>query len=641
MLKRIKSNSLKKARILLFLFIGLLAPNFSEAATVTFNDGIELRGDKIYLNGEEFFIFAVGYAPWRPGQWPGKDKVDLALVEEDFRRIKDAGFNAIRTWDALQPEELALAEKFDLKVVQGIWLDPSHDFSDPYFIRDSLDYISKVVQWSKDYKSVLMYLVITEPKQDALLFAEEKKVLEFFKNIKQTIKNVDNKPVSMDSWIPLGFLDHSVWDVVTFNAFMFVPESINKSMGFDEYLVWIKENQAKGKPLFIGETGGFSVSKEKNNDIGFGGNTQEEQAKGDIESLKKCISAGVAGVTSVSWIDTWHYPSEPRIHGEDPWEWDGIIEFRNLEDTIGTPREVFYSLKKFSNELRHLLDSAKILHKDREAYKIRLVRHSAGLRIGKIIFEVRDTSGRPVRDAAVDIGLFLPVGWYEEMHKKRTDKDGRFIVTSNLIPEPKEQYLLISLGISGRNNDSKSGDLIFLKLDYSKEPNNKKFYTYRDEDSYLNHFYPTGWTGDYEDLAMDDAFPNNLFQGQSCIKIAYSAVKSLGGGWAGIYWQYPPFNWDEGERAINLSGNRSFVFWAKGLVGGEVIEEIGFGGNSPNSTKVKIGPIILGKEWKKYSINVEKEDLSKIISGFYLFVTKKSNPNGCEFFLDEISFSQD
>ena len=40
--------------------------------------------------------------------------------------------NTIRTWDALDPEELALAKENGLMVLQGIWLDPKEDFSDPH-----------------------------------------------------------------------------------------------------------------------------------------------------------------------------------------------------------------------------------------------------------------------------------------------------------------------------------------------------------------------------------------------------------------------------------------------------------------------------------------------------------------------------
>ena len=52
---------------------------------------------------------------------------------------------------------------------------------------------------------------------------------------------------------------------------MFVPESINQTIGFRNYLRWIKENHAVDKPVFIGETGGLSVSQAKLNNLGFGG----------------------------------------------------------------------------------------------------------------------------------------------------------------------------------------------------------------------------------------------------------------------------------------------------------------------------------------------------------------------------------
>ncbi|OQX53680.1 MAG: hypothetical protein B5M48_02805 [Candidatus Omnitrophica bacterium 4484_213] len=190
-----------------------------------------------------------------------------------------------------------------------------------------------------------MYLVMTEPSQEVVLSAGEDKTLEFFRKAKQVIQSIDNKPVSMDSWIPLGFLYHSFWDVITFNVFMFTPESINRTIGFENYVRWVKKNLAKDKPLFIGETGGFSVSKKKLNDLGFGGNSEEEQSKGNIESIQKTIAAGAVGVCTVSWIDTWHCPSNPNIHNNYPWEWNGILAIKDDTDLKGPPRKVYYDLR--------------------------------------------------------------------------------------------------------------------------------------------------------------------------------------------------------------------------------------------------------------------------------------------------------
>jgi len=54
----------------------------------------------------------------RPHQRPGVSYVDTnrRWTAMDFERIKAAHFNTVRTWDALAPEELALAQKNGLLV---------------------------------------------------------------------------------------------------------------------------------------------------------------------------------------------------------------------------------------------------------------------------------------------------------------------------------------------------------------------------------------------------------------------------------------------------------------------------------------------------------------------------------------------
>jgi len=722
---------MKRIFALLFvLLIVILRENFAFARQ-TFSNKIEIKDDWLYLNGEKFFINAVGYAGWRPSQWPGTDKVGLKLVDFDFKRIKDAGFNTIRSWAALSPEELSLAKKYDLYVIQGIWIDPTHDYSDSVFVEQALEQIRKEVSWSKDFDNVIMYLVITEPTQEAVLFAGKERTLNFFKQIKETIKRIDNKPVSMDSWIPLGFLDHSLWDVVTFNVFMFTPESINRAIGFKEYVKWIKENHAKDKPLFIGETGGFSVSRKKLNDIGFGGNTPSEQSKGDIDSINQSIAAGASGVCTVSWIDTWHYPGDPNTHDDHPWEWDGILGIPTKNDLEGIPRLVYYDLKTYNqaiiiepkedeiyyssvpisiysddsvHETKYRIDNSKwtILQKQNDHWwvgsqdlkekkgrhqleiickdkngsiltrklvgffiadkiealkpkiKISIISDKQAFSIGDIVslkIRLADWNNKPMPKEKISYGLFSPLGWKEEFGSGFTDEKGEMQITSTLKLEKQTQHLLASAGYIDVKDPYKRqySAIEFLEIKAppkavkdEKNKSFKPFVVYLDKNYPGNHFIPSSWTGDYEDLKLDDNFIVNPYSAKTCIKITYSAKGSHGGGWAGIYWQNPLNNWGQIEGGgFNLKGTTKLTFWARGDKGGEIIDEFGMGwpmGDYRDSATAKIETIVLAKDWKKYTIDITDKNLAYISCGFYFFVRKKSNPTGCTFYLDDIVY---
>ena len=59
---------------------------------------IEIKGDWIYVDGERFLVKGVGYSGWRPHELPWQVRPDGSLMENDFKLISEAGFNALRTW---------------------------------------------------------------------------------------------------------------------------------------------------------------------------------------------------------------------------------------------------------------------------------------------------------------------------------------------------------------------------------------------------------------------------------------------------------------------------------------------------------------------------------------------------------------
>ena len=61
------------------------------------------------------------------------------------------------------------------------------------------------------------------------------------------------------------------------------------------------------------------------------------------------------------------------------------------------------------------------------------------------------------------------------------------------------------------------------------------FYVYLDDQSKQNHFFPSGWMGDYADLRVNNAWAVDPHSGKTCIKIAYSAKATQNAGWAGMY----------------------------------------------------------------------------------------------------------
>lgn len=167
------------------------------------------------------------------------------------------------------------------------------------------------------------------------------------------------------------------------------------------------------------------------------------------------------------------------------------------------------------------------------------------------------------------------------------------------------------------------------------------FYVYANKASPGNHFLPSGWMGDADDLTLDAGNTEHPREGATCIKIRYSAVGSKSHQWAGLFWQERFNEWAGRPSGYDLSRMKRLAFWARGEKGGEVINQFKVGGvigSHRDSGSAQIGPVTLGRDWKLYTIDLSKADLSRIVGGFSFALAFMDNPSGADFYLDEIRF---
>lgn len=169
------------------------------------------------------------------------------------------------------------------------------------------------------------------------------------------------------------------------------------------------------------------------------------------------------------------------------------------------------------------------------------------------------------------------------------------------------------------------------------------FYVYQDKSS-KNRYTPSGYMPTGECLSIDDGWQYDVKDGKSCLRVIYDVSCSKESRkWIGVYWQNPADNWGSRKGGYNLTGATRLVFWAKGEMGGERIEEFRVGGLGagqmyPDSDTTSIGPVILTKDWKEYTIDLRGKDLSYISGGFSWVANVDSNPHHCTFYLDDIRF---
>jgi len=159
-------------------------------------------------------------------------------------------------------------------------------------------------------------------------------------------------------------------------------------------------------------------------------------------------------------------------------------------------------------------------------------------------------------------------------------------------------------------------------------------------------FAPSGWMGDgeygkqYMSVTSRSREVYRLGDPDSaCVCIKYTAGPAL---WTGVYWQYPDGNWgkDQGCRVMNAT---RVSFWARGKVGGELVEFKSGGTNAPgfahrDSFERSTGSTNLAGDLRRYEIDLQHEDLSSVIGAFACCITADSAGQEFTVYVDDIRF---
>lgn len=148
---------------------------------------------------------------------------------------------------------------------------------------------------------------------------------------------------------------------------------------------------------------------------------------------------------------------------------------------------------------------------------------------------------------------------------------------------------------------------------------------------------PSGWMGSVESLTVDGDYRDEpAHDGEASIRMRYDGKF----GWVGVAWQDPPNNWGDLEGGYDLTGATALELWARGAYGGE---KVSFGVGiiqkdkaHPDSGIAKVDGIQLTREWQRYTVPLEKVDLSSVKTGFVVTLTGRRTP--VTIYLDSIRF---
>uniref|UniRef100_UPI003D18FD0F Glycoside hydrolase family 2 catalytic domain-containing protein n=1 Tax=Labilibaculum antarcticum TaxID=1717717 RepID=UPI003D18FD0F len=315
---------------------------------------IELKDNWYHLDGEKYFIKAIGYEIGaRPGQAPYEDerKDELELMKFDLENIKEGGYNTIRTWSQYSENQLKLVQESGLKLIMGIDIKPEEDYGDPEFVKDSEIELKRVLNYAKKYDCIITYLVINEPQTDHIHSVTGKA----FVDLMNTLINIIHKghpgiPVTLSANAMISdYMDESIFDVYAYNCYDH-NEGQTATMGFKDYIKGLNELNGLDKP-FITTEFGYSVSPEGGNGQ-YGSNTLKQQSDGLISNYRDLIDAGAVGMCPFYYADGWWKGGEKSDHSlNQPEEWFGFWGYSDLNDKYGTPRPVWFAMRDYMKGL--------------------------------------------------------------------------------------------------------------------------------------------------------------------------------------------------------------------------------------------------------------------------------------------------
>jgi hypothetical protein len=315
---------------------------------------LEIKEGAYYINGEKTFINALGYEIGaRPGQHPYEDErtPELERMRNDLKVIKEAGFNAVRTWSELSEEQVKLVQESGLLLVYGIWIKPDGDFGDPEFVAAAEKQVREVMKWSKNYDCIITYLIMNEPMPAHIHAVGARHTTDLWTGLTKIIHGEHpGIPVTISNNSAIGeYLNERIFDVYGYNTYDYEEGLPGFTQSFSEHFVYLKKLNGENKPVLVTEFG-LSVSPTRDGKM-YGGMTRDLQASHIIKNFGEVLDAGVAGICPFYYADGWWKAGEPGIHNPLPEEWFGYWGYADANDTVGYPRPIWYEFKEYNQAL--------------------------------------------------------------------------------------------------------------------------------------------------------------------------------------------------------------------------------------------------------------------------------------------------
>lgn len=604
-------HSLVSLRRWLMAILALVPPVIGGKAVALSNSPVKVvvrqDGDhwQLHRNGQPFFIKGAG-------------------GEGSLARLKEAGANSIRTWDARRLEPvLEEAQRLGLTVCVGIWLHhegdtEGFDYSKPDMVRQQLERVEQYVKRFKDHPAVLLWSLGNE--MEGFEAGNKVEIWIAVEEAAKRVKSLDPNHPTMTVISELGgeriACIHRYCpsiDIIGINSYagsVSIAERYVRLNGTKPYIV--TEFGPPG-PWEVAKTTWDAAYEPTSTEKG---EWYRRAYLGSIQQKPLCLG---------SYAFLWGHKQETTT------TWYGMfLKDGDKLQAVDTMTELWTG-KPPANP-SPVLKGLRIRFRQKftpgERFFADLDASDAGGRPLQVRWLVQPEQPNKLTAGAEEQAL-------PELTNVIVRSDARFSEVQS--PATPGGYRLFAYVRNGAG--AAVANVPFYVIDNKTAAERRAtlpFVIYSDQSGAGSHYVPSGWMGNLKAIKMDVGCRTRPHSGTTCLSVRYQDSA----GWGAVAWQDPPEDWGDRTGGWDLTGAKELTFWARGEKGGEEVDFkfgiLGRDKSHPDSDNGALEKVRLTREWKQYRINLAGKDLSRIKTGFCWSLKGQNQP--LTFYLDDIQY---
>src|SRR5712692_4055536 len=277
-----------------------------------------VQGKFLLVGKEKFWVKGVTYGTFAQDE-RGREQLIPEVVERDFARISENGFNVVRTYTTPPRWLLDTALKNGLRVMVGISLEVQAALLDEPSKEEQIeDWVRTEVRACAGHPAVLCYTIGNEINPSIVRWHGKRRVERFLLRLYRAVKEEDpDVLITYVNFPTTEYLELPFLDFLCFNVYL------ESQPALEDYIARL-HSLSKDRPLLLGEIGLDSLR-----------NGEEKQAETLDWQIRAGFKSGCCGVIVYGWTDEW-YRGRDKV---EDWNFGLTTRDRNAKPALQAVRK--------------------------------------------------------------------------------------------------------------------------------------------------------------------------------------------------------------------------------------------------------------------------------------------------------------